>query len=92
MPLSDDDRRRLEQIERALPEDDPDFAGRVGSDPARRRVRLIMAGVMFVAGMVVLVAGLVTTHAWITVGVIGAVLGAALMVGSALLWWRRWPS
>jgi MFS family permease len=84
MPLSEDDRRRLEQIERALADEDPRFADRINSTMWHPR-RLIIGIVVFVLGMVVLVAGLVTTHAWLWFGVLVGVVGAAAMAGSAVL-------
>ncbi|ACV78942.1 DUF3040 domain-containing protein [Nakamurella multipartita] len=89
MPLSEDDQRRLEQIERALTRDDPGFADRIGAVTWRRRRRLITSIVVFALGMVVLITGLVTTHAWLVIGVLVSVIGAAAMAVSAVLLLRR---
>ena len=58
MPLSEHEQRLLEQIERALYQEDPKFASSVSgsrrSKPARRR--RIQGAVLFVVGLVLLVA------------------------------------
>ena len=90
MPLSEDDRRRLEQIERAVSEDDPAFANRLGSATWRSR-QLITAMVIFALGMVVLITGLVTTHAWLAIGVLISLVGATAMAASAVWLLRRPP-
>ncbi len=93
MPLSDDDQRRLDEIEQSLTRDDPQFAGKLALQWRRRR-RMIGAIVGFVLGAVLLIAGLVTTHAVLVIGVIIAVAGFGAMIAAAgvLLYgssWRR---
>ncbi|EFC83816.1 DUF3040 domain-containing protein [Parafrankia sp. EUN1f] len=84
MPLSENEQRLLEQIERALVEDDPKFASTVRSTNPRtyllRRVRR-SAGV-FVLGLVVLVVGVVLNQVPLTV--ILGILGFAMMLFAAL--------
>ena len=58
MPLSEDDRRRLNEIEQSLTRDDPQFAARVNVQWRRRR-RLLGAIACFAVGAVLLIAGLV---------------------------------
>jgi len=82
MPLSEDDQRRLDEIERSLTRYDPQFAARV-SVQWRRRRRLLSAITGFAVGAVLLIAGLVTTHAVIVIGVIIAVAGLWAMVAAA---------
>ena len=82
MPLSEDDQRRLDEIEHALTRDDPQFVARV-SVQWRRRRRLLGALMCFATGAVLLVTGLVTTHAVIVIGVIIAVAGLGAMVAAA---------
>ena len=82
MPLSEDDRRRLNEIEQSLIKDDPQFAARVNVQWRRRR-RLLGAIACFVVGAVLLIAGLVITHAVIVIGVIIAVAGLGVMVAAA---------
>jgi hypothetical protein len=60
MPLSEDDQRKLDQIEQAPCQDDPQFAETVNIDRWRRR-RIALAGASFTIGMVVLIVGLVIT-------------------------------
>ena len=81
MPLSDDDQRRLDEIEQSLARDDPEFAARVNVQWRRRR--LLGAITCFAVGAVLLIAGLVTTHAVIVIGVIIAVAGLGAMVAAA---------
>ncbi|QIX26352.1 DUF3040 domain-containing protein [Nocardioides sp. JQ2195] len=74
MPLSEEELRLLEQMERALVEEDPKFAstlrGTSFKQAARRRA--ILAGVVFVIGIAVLMSGAV--FRMIPVGVIGFVI------------------
>lgn len=62
MPLSEHEQRLLEQIERALIDDDPKFASTVRSTDlrtrARRKVRL--AAVLVVLGLALLIGGAVS--------------------------------
>ena len=61
MPLSEHERRQLEQIEQALRTDDPRFAHAVhAADPrVRYRRRITKAALGFVAGVGLLLAGVV---------------------------------
>jgi len=61
VPLSEHERRQLEQIEQALRDDDPRFAHAVhAADPrVRYRRRIIAAALGFVAGVGLLLAGVV---------------------------------
>ena len=61
MPLSEHERRQLEQIERALRADDPGFADTVAAaDPrVHYKRRVIAAAVGFVIGVGLLLAGVV---------------------------------
>jgi len=88
MPLSEDDQRRLDEIERALQRDDPKFAAGHSLDRFRRR-RLVAAGAVVLIGMVLLVAGLAVTQAALLVGVIISVAGFLFMVGGAAVLIRR---
>ncbi|HEU5035987.1 MAG TPA: DUF3040 domain-containing protein [Nocardioides sp.] len=74
MPLSEEELRLLEQMERALVEEDPKLASTLRGTAFRRsaRRRAIVAGVCFVVGVVVLMTGAV---AQITpVGIVGFVI------------------
>ena len=81
MPLSEEELRLLEQMERALVEEDPKFASTLRGTSLRRsaRRRAIAAGVVFVVGMGVLLAGAMTNL--IVVGIVGFVI----MLGSAVI-------
>lgn len=81
MPLSEEELRMLEQMERALLEEDPKFAStlrgaRMRSN-ARRRVAI--AGVVFAGGIALMMTGVVTRYP--VVGIIGFLV----MLGSATL-------
>jgi hypothetical protein len=81
VPLSEEELRLLEQMERALVEEDPKLASTLRGTAFRRaaRRRAIVAGVCFVLGVVVLMTGAV---AQITpVGIAGFVI----MLGSATI-------
>ncbi|WP_250280180.1 DUF3040 domain-containing protein, partial [Frankia sp. Cppng1_Ct_nod] len=78
MPLSENEQRLLEQIERALVEDDPKFASTVRSTNPRtyllRRVRRSL--LLFGLGLVVLVVGVALnrTPLIVVLGILGFVL------------------
>ena len=81
MPLSEHEQRMLDEIERALYQDDPKFATSVNVSRIRRR-RPIVAGAAFLVGLVLLVVGVISTQSVLTLGVIVSVLGFLVMVGS----------
>ena len=86
MPLSEEELRLLEQMERALVEEDPKLASTLRGTSLRRsaRRRAIIAAVCFVIGIVVLMTGAI---ARITpVGIAGFVimLGSATIAGAAV--------
>jgi hypothetical protein len=86
VPLSEEELRLLEQMERALLQEDPKFASTLRGTSFRRaaRRRAILAGVVFVVGVALLMTGVITQLP--VVGIIGFVimLGAAT-VGLAAL-------
>jgi hypothetical protein len=79
VPLSEEELRLLEQMERALAEEDPKFASTLKGTAFRRsaRRRAIVAGVVFIIGIAVLMAGAVLRQT--SVGILGFVI----MLGSA---------
>lgn len=87
MPLSEEELRLLEQMERALVAEDPKLAStmRGTSLRASARRRALMAAVVFVAGVVVLMTGAVMQKT--IVGIIGFVV---MLVSAyvALSFWR----
>ena len=62
MPLSEEELRLLEQMERALVEEDPKFASTLRGTSLRTsaRRRAILAGVVFVVGIAVMMGGAIT--------------------------------
>ena len=85
MPLSEHEQRLLEQIERALYDEDPKFASTVRGGKLRRpsRRRRIQGVALFVIGVVMLVLGVVFSSS--TAGIIVSVVGFLAMFGGAVL-------
>lgn len=85
MPLSEHEQRLLEQIERALYDEDPKFASTVRGGKLRRpsRRRRIQGIALFLIGVVMLVLGVVFGPG--TVGIIISVVGFLAMFGGAVL-------
>lgn len=81
MPLSEEELRLLEQMERALVEEDPKLASTLRGTPFRRaeRRRAIVAGAVFVLGVVLLMTGAIAQL--LVVGIIGFVV----MLASAMV-------
>jgi hypothetical protein len=84
VPLSEEELRLLEQMERALVEEDPKFASTLRGTSLRRsaRRRAIAAGVVFVIGVALLMGGVVSGK-----GALGFAIGIAgfvVMLGSAI--------
>ena len=83
MPLSEHEQRLLEQIERALVDDDPKFASsvRTGDRRLKARRKLQLGAVLVVVGLAVLVGGAVAQS--FLVGALGSLVsfgGIALAV------------
>src|SRR6478736_8543090 len=79
VPLSEEELRLLEQMERALVEEDPKLASTLRGTSFRRaaRRRAVVAGICFVIGVVVLMTGAIAQLT--VVGIVGFVV----MLGSA---------
>jgi len=84
MPLSEDEQRRLDEMERALRRDDPKFAAGQSIEHIWLR-RTVAAGATALTGIVLLVAGIITTQAIQVLGVIVSVIGFLSMVAGAAL-------
>ena len=86
MPLSEEELRLLEQMERALVEEDPKLASTLRGTTLRAtaRRRALAAGVVFVVGVGVLMTGAVTQL--VVVGIIGFVV----MLASAYVALSSW--
>ncbi|AQP47429.1 hypothetical protein BW730_07880 [Tessaracoccus aquimaris] len=85
MALSEQERKLLEQLEASLMADDPKLADRLsGSAEVRvHRRRAALAGLSFVLGVAVLIAG-VQVHPAVSV------VGFLIMLGAALLGINSW--
>ena len=81
MPLSEEELRALEQMERALVQEDPKLASTLRGTNLRRaaRRRAILAGFCFVVGLGVLMTGAIGR-----VTLVG-ILGFVIMLGSATM-------
>jgi hypothetical protein len=73
MPLSEDEQRQLEQIERDLAQEDPPFAGQL--DGGRRRVTV--AAVILAVGMILMPVGVGLIP---SAAMFGAIIGVAAML------------
>lgn len=89
MPLSEHEQRVLDQIERALYQDDPKFATSVRSTDLRThtRRRLRRAGILLAVGLALMIGGVAVNTALAFVGFV-VMFGALLM---ALSNWRKSP-
>lgn len=85
MPLSEEELRLLEQMERALVEEDPKFASTLRGTSLRRsaRRRAIVAGVVFVLGIGMLMGGVMSGNH--KVGFAIGIAGFVVMLGSAVV-------
>ena len=83
MPLSEEELRLLEQMERALVEEDPKFASTLRGTSLRRsaRRRAIAAGVVFVLGIGLLMGGVMSGTG--PLGFAIGIGGFVVMLGSA---------
>ncbi|MEQ6903717.1 DUF3040 domain-containing protein [Nocardioides sp. YIM 152588] len=74
MPLSEEELRLLEQMERALVEEDPKFASTLRGTTLRQaaRRRAILAGLVFAVGIAVLMGGAISGY-W-QIGIAGFVV------------------
>ena len=82
--LSNDERRQLDEIERALLDDDPTFAAAVDFGHARRR-RIIAPAATILLGLILLVVGEIAAEWLLVAGVSLAVAGFLVAVGG--FWW-----
>jgi Protein of unknown function (DUF3040) len=84
VPLSEEELRLLEQMERALVEEDPKFASTLRGTSLRRsaRRRGIIAGVVFVLGIAMLMAGVTSSNH--TIGFAIGIAGFVVMLASAI--------
>ena len=86
MPLSEEELRLLEQMERALVEEDPKFASTLRGTSLRRsaRRRAFLAGAAFLVGVTILMAGAITQMPPIGIAGFVVMLGSATVALSAI--------
>jgi uncharacterized membrane protein HdeD (DUF308 family) len=85
VPLSEEEQRVLEDIERRLHEEDPSFARQVGSPSTRSTGRRLNLGLLlFVAGLAVLFAFFVTRSIPVGVLAFGAMVAGIVMAAGAI--------
>ena len=91
MPLSEHEQRLLDQIERALYQEDPKFASSVRATDLRThmRRRLRRAALVLALGFLLLLVGLVR-FGTSTVGTVIGIVGFVVMVGALLLAMSSW--
>jgi hypothetical protein len=90
VPLSEEELRLLEQMERALVEEDPKFASTLRGTTLRQSARrkAILAGVVFVGGIAVLMTGVIAEQP--VVGILGfLVMLVSATVGLTVLRGQR---
>lgn len=88
MPLSEEELRLLEQMERALVAEDPKFASTLRGTRIRQNARrlMILGALVFVAGVALLMAGAVLRITPLGIG------GFVVMLGSAYFTLSSWRS
>jgi hypothetical protein len=86
VPLSEEELRLLEQMERALAAEDPKFVSALQGRTLRRvaRMRTIAAAVVFVAGVALLMGGAMAQMTWL------GIVGFLVMLGSATIGLAAW--
>lgn len=85
MALSEEEQRLLAQLEASLTADDPKLAQTLGSSHTPRQIhgrRATLAGLIFLAGLVMLVAGLQTIWVISVVGFLAMLAGTILGLGA----------
>ena len=86
MPLSEEELRLLEQMERALAAEDPKFVSALQGRTLRRvaRMRTIAAAIVFVGGIALLMGGAMAQMTWL------GIVGFLVMLGSATIGLASW--
>ena len=86
MPLSEEENRLLAQMERALAAEDPKFVSTLRGRTLERtaRLRAIAAGVVFLAGIALLMGGVIAQMTWL------GIVGFLVMLASATLGLAAW--
>ena len=86
MPLSEEELRLLEQMERALAAEDPKFVSTIQGHTLERsaRIRAVVAGVFFLGGVGLLLGGAMAQRTWL------GILGFVVMLASAVIGLTAW--
>jgi hypothetical protein len=86
VPLSEEELRLLEQMERELAAEDPKFVATLQSRRLSRatKLRLVLAGLVFLGGVALMMTGAVSELIWL------GVIGFLVMLGSATLGLAAW--
>lgn len=86
MPLSEEELRLLEQMERALQAEDPKFVSALQGRTLERtaRLRALAAAVVFLGGLAMLLGGAMTQLVWLSI------VGFVVMLASATLGLTAW--
>jgi len=86
VPLSEEELRLLEQMERALAAEDPKFVSALQGRTLRRvaRMRTIAAAFVFVGGVALLMGGAMAQMTWL------GIVGFLVMLGSATVGLAAW--
>ena len=86
MPLSEEELRLLEQMERALAAEDPKFVSALQGRTLRRvaRIRIVAAVVVFIGGIALLMGGAMAQLTWL------GIVGFLVMLGSATVGLASW--
>lgn len=89
MPLSEEELRLLEQMERELAAEDPKFVATLQGRTLRRstRLRLVVAGIAFIGGVGLLMGGVMAPDSW---QILLGTLGFLVMLASATLGLAAW--
>ena len=83
MPLSDDEQRRLDEIERELASDAPKFAATAFHDRDSQRPVMIATAELFL-GITVLLIGLVISQGPVAAGLATVMVGLSIMVRASV--------
>lgn len=85
MPLSEQERRALEELEAQLSAEDPRFASAMVSDPQRttKRRRVALGALAVVVGLALVVLAVMSRQIWLgAAGFLGMVFGVTYAVGT----------
>jgi hypothetical protein len=86
VPLSEEELRLLEQMERALAAEDPKFASTLRGRTLERtaKLRALAAGVVFLGGVALLLGGAMTQLVWVSI------VGFVVMLAAATIGLTAW--